>query len=463
MAVSAPPYCQHCRMEGLYGSMSSGTVTGSVRSPFDVRAAPDFSSVRNPLLGVQSHWLSMGQEIPSSKVRVASNYSDPVPESSNYMGNRGYHPLEELKDCERSRDKMLTGAEIARTTVEANSSALLVFPGMVHTEPHERTSWAEFQYVIDDFGDIFFEIFDDENMLLDRGARNPVTVLIGMDLQSHGNYNDRADGRSHDDASFDDDNKEIGDTEVSSMLIDWGLPDTLRQIHPTYFAKCLTKALHTECLKKMDHPSNGLSIAGCIRPAFIDEESYLRTLFHGEDSDGYDAEFEDGTILDFNPKDYGGSLSSALYKLEIMKIKLFSGLILVAPVRAGRLQAMISLQDFQEAESDVLMHSASDIIKRFSGSSLDCDTALRTLCRKKKGLIVEATIKSGEWGDFHGPASTTDTKLDAESNRRMGANLIGVDSLGMDVRVFTGLEARTIRFSFNARSTPQVNTLYVTF
>lgn len=31
------------------------------------------------------------------------------------------------------------------------------------------------------------------------------------------------------------------------------------------------------------------------------------------------------------------------------------------------------------------------------------------------------------------------------------ANLIGVDSLGMDVRVFSGMEAQTIRFSFNAR------------
>lgn len=32
-----------------------------------------------------------------------------------------------------------------------------------------------------------------------------------------------------------------------------------------------------------------------------------------------------------------------------------------------------------------------------------------------------------------------------------GANLIGVDSLGMDVRAFSGVEAQTLRFSFNAR------------
>ena len=77
---------------------------------------------------------------------------------------------------------------------------------MVHCEPHEHISWAEFQYVVDEYGgvvsfcffnlpfsfsyvfmnltsflitflfpsDIFFEVFDDENILQDRGASNPV-------------------------------------------------------------------------------------------------------------------------------------------------------------------------------------------------------------------------------------------------------------------------------------------------
>jgi hypothetical protein len=31
------------------------------------------------------------------------------------------------------------------------------------------------------------------------------------------------------------------------------------------------------------------------------------------------------------------------------------------------------------------------------------------------------------------------------------ASVIGVDSLGIDVRAFSGLEARTVRFSFNAQ------------
>jgi hypothetical protein len=34
----------------------------------------------------------------------------------------------------------------------ANTNALVVFPGSVHSEPHEQISWAEFQYRIDDYG-----------------------------------------------------------------------------------------------------------------------------------------------------------------------------------------------------------------------------------------------------------------------------------------------------------------------
>jgi hypothetical protein len=42
----------------------------------------------------------------------------------------------------------------------------------------------------------------------------------------------------------------------------------------------------------MDNPSNGLSIVGYLRPAFIEEESYLRTLFHAEcNADGYSSDW----------------------------------------------------------------------------------------------------------------------------------------------------------------------------
>lgn len=109
-------------------------------------------------------------------------------------------------------------------------------------------------------------------------------------------------------------------------------------------------------------------------------------------------------------------MSSTIYKLEIMTMELFS-------VYGD--QTMIDLQDFLDAEPDVLTHSAPAIIDSFSEYGVQGSIALKALCRKKKGLIVER------------------------------ANLIGVDSLGMDVRVFSGLEAQTLRFSFNARALSQ--------
>lgn len=67
------------------------------------------------------HGLSTGHDLCLSKVSVAADYSDSVPDSSNYMGKQGYHPLEELKVRRRIRDTKLNSAEIARTTVEVFS------------------------------------------------------------------------------------------------------------------------------------------------------------------------------------------------------------------------------------------------------------------------------------------------------------------------------------------------------
>lgn len=82
---------------------------------------------KNPLLGAaQYFWLSNGQENSLSRVSVAADYSDQLPDSSSFVGNNGYHPLEELKEQRRLRDAKLTDAEIARTTVEVFPLKFLV-------------------------------------------------------------------------------------------------------------------------------------------------------------------------------------------------------------------------------------------------------------------------------------------------------------------------------------------------
>ncbi|XP_043711681.1 uncharacterized protein At3g49140 isoform X2 [Telopea speciosissima] len=414
-----PVYCQFCQIEDI---CSSGATSSWMRCPLDGRRALDLASIRyrSPFFGSgKSNWLSAGKDVCPSKVWVAADYSDSVPDSSNYMGDRGYHPLEEVKVSRRSTEIMLTSAEIARTTVEANSNALLLFPGMVHCEPHEQISWAEFHYIIDDYGDLFFEIFDDENIFQDPGASNPVNVLIGMDISMYtnrrvdGNYNNISDRGSDADIPFNDDLFEAIDPDALDILVDWRMLDINNGVHPLYFAKTLTKAVNTKYSENMDRPSNGLSIIGCLRPAFSDEESYLRRLSHNGDGDGYASDWKDGESLNFNSESAGANIFSTLYKMEIMQIELFS---------VYGVQSSISLQHFQDAEPDILVHSVSEIIERFNEKGMKYNAALKSFCRKK-GLNVE------------------------------GANLIGVDSLGMDVRVFSGAETQTLRFSFKSRVT----------
>lgn len=52
-------------------------------------------------------------------------------------------------------------------------------------------------------------------------------------------------------------------------------------------------------------------------------------------------------------------------------------------------QSTINSQDFQDAEPDLLARSASAIIERFNEYEMGCTAALKALCRKRKGLVVE--------------------------------------------------------------------------
>ncbi|KAK3015317.1 hypothetical protein RJ639_006165 [Escallonia herrerae] len=394
-----------------------------------IKTSLSVSSLRceNPLFGeTRVHWLPLGRKICISKVSVAADYSDSVPDSSNYVSDKGYHPLEELKDHKRVRDTKLTSAVIAKTAVEASSSALLIFPGSVHCEPHEHISWAEFQYVIDDYGDIYFEISDDENILQDRGASNPVNALIGMDIPPFenrrvdvGEYSISESGSSED-IAMNEDYFLVEDSEIFDMPVEWGTPDTSSRIHPIYFAKCLTKAVNMEYAKKMDHPSNGVSILGCLRPTFLDEELYLRKLFNGDDSYGYTSDWKDEVLLNIHNNSDGSRIGSSIYRLEIMRIELSSLYGAQAFSFARCCILAIRWQDFKDAEPDILVHSTPALVEQFSQPEMKSSFALRALC-KKKGLQVE------------------------------GAKLIGVDSLGMDVRVFSGREVRTHRFPFKVR------------
>lgn len=408
-ASSLPP-----PSEGICYSVSYGITSNSVKLPIDGRRWHDLAGSRckSPFFGL-SHflWLSTGHDLCLSKVSVAADYSDSIPDSSSDKNEQGYHPLEDLKGSNGIQPARLSPAEIARTAVEANKNALLVFPGMVHCEPHHQISWAEFQYNIDEFGDIYFEIFDDENLLADRGANNPVNALIGMDIPKYDNRRTASEydifiNGNNDEFKFDDDDIEVSEMDEFNIPVNWGLSDATNSVHPIYFSKCLTKAVNNmEYVKKMDHPSNGVAITGYLTPVYDEDKSYLR-VYHIEDGDVYSSDWKD---FDSNSVSDQRDTHLTLYRLEIVKIELHS---------MYGYQSEISVLDFQDAEPDILAHSSSAIVERFNQFIGD---DLKALC-KKKGLYAE------------------------------GAYLVGVDSLGMDVRVLSGAEVKTHRFPFKVQA-----------
>ncbi|XP_071900837.1 uncharacterized protein At3g49140 isoform X4 [Coffea arabica] len=361
-----PSSCHYCPSEGICCSTSYG-ITGSwTKSVAGIHRISAHSGLSfrcdNSFFGV-TLWLPNGHENCNSRVSVAADYSDSLPDSSSYGGDNGYHPLEELRECRRTRVTKLTDAEIARSTVE---NALI---GMdISQYENRRVDTSEYGFLENNYGD-------------------DITYL-----------NDYA---------------EFEDSEMLGVRVDWGMPDSSSWVHPIYFAKCLTKVVSAEHVKMIDHPSNGVSVWGHLKPAYVDEELYLRRLFDDENNDCYTSGWTDGE--GFSSSDYGSHKRSTIYRLDIMKMDLFS---------AYGEQLAISLEDFQDAEPDILVHSTAALVERFDEPGVRCNFALKALC-KKKGLLVE------------------------------GANLIGVDSLGMDVRVFSGSEVLTHRFPFKVRATSE--------
>ncbi|XP_050903882.1 uncharacterized protein At3g49140 isoform X1 [Lathyrus oleraceus] len=380
---------QNFKKEGICYSLSYGVTCNSIKYAIDGRRVHDLTNTRckSPFFGSPRFlWLSTAHDF-LSKICVAADYSDSLSDS--------YHPLEKLKVSNDVPPARLSYAEIARTTIEATKDALLIFPGMVHSERHDQISWAESQFVIDEYGEIYFRIFDDENLLADRGAYNPVNALFGMDIPMYDNTRiineyDIFYGGIPDPFLIDDDFIEVPEIEEFNALV-----------NPIYFSKCLEKAVNRECEKRMSHPSNGVSILGNLTPAYADEEFYKRMsgLGYMPDLEG----FFPNRINDERETKF------MFYKLEIEQIKLHC---------VYGSQSEISLLEFQDAEPDILVFTYSELLKRFNRNYHD---ALQVFC-KKKGL-------------------------DAEE-----AHLIGLDSLGVDVRVFSGKEVKTHRFSFKVQA-----------
>ncbi|KAL8192730.1 hypothetical protein R6Q57_027178 [Mikania cordata] len=387
-----------------------------------------------------------------------------------------YHPSEDISDSEESDengDAILGPAETSRTVIEVNSKAMLMFSGVVGDGVHENIFWPDLPYATDEHGNIYFQVKNDEDILQTLTSEDTlVQVIIGLDTtemvsemeligqaesdfdmeevedEDSGTDDDDNDDDDDDNDDYEDDESDGYENEWVSLLEegeddedpgDWAKLETMRSSHPMHFAKQMAQVVSDDTVDYMDQPPAGVAIQGVLRPAFLeensvinkymldsqpkDEEANLISEVKEEELGGINGiRYELGPTLDASyteeelQKDQNSGNETSYYKLEFVKIHLIS---------AHGNQTFVEVEDFKRAKPDAIAHSAPKIISRLTSGGEKTILALKALCWRCKGLQVEEVA------------------------------VIGVDSLGFDVRVCSGRQVQTLRFAFKKRASSE--------
>lgn len=564
-AVASGSLFMQARSSGPLPSYSGLTGRTSCRFPFSPSVGHALVSKRN------------------GDVRVAADRNDSTPESYKRQEQWGYHPLEDLSKVEKEgiehADGKLTTAEVARTISEVNWSAFIFSTVVSDKDPVFGT---EVQYLVDDHGDLYFEIENDNEFMRNLSPTQIYTVLVGYGNVDGLQFSEETEVEGEDAESDSDDssdeNEEIDvqiywegmeDSEDDSSeesfgsLGGWGGFESLDQVHPMDFASKVSETASADYISEIDKPSRRLTITGVARLVTEEEEPYVQGIWYNKfllsgGDDGDDDESEDerespddhgesgkqggsqrpdvsqnGTISgksvngthrivndedpdktlgasDLSSSEYsllefpsisgskaesldqgrddlregsdgheagivsrelgkrkrrnnnrGAALDSSeltdeameieeaaevvlppgatlegetvigewtehrrrslevgtcFYKLEIVGIQLDTG---------PGTQTAVEVQDFAFAEPDALAHFSSSMMERINSGSRKVENAMKALCQRSKGLDVEEV------------------------------SLVGVDCLGLDLRVRCGIEVRTLRIPFSRRATCQ--------
>ncbi|KAJ8476896.1 hypothetical protein OPV22_020623 [Ensete ventricosum] len=354
----------------------------------------------------------------SARVRAAQGDAD----SPTSNSRRRYHPSEEIEDLVPPVDgeeKRLTDAETARTIVEVNSRATLIFTGFIDEEVHENIILPYVPYLTDEYGDIYFEVNNEKEILQTLISDDKlVQVIIGLDniemlsemeVLGPSDLDIEVEEISSDvddvNDEYEEDSVAIIEDELDELLSsedvsDWTNLETMQSCHPMYFAKKMEEFVSNVDLDWMDQPPASIVIQGQLRPAFAEESINIKKLPYSGESD----------------KDQSLHNGASFYKLEMINVHIVS---------SYGSQFEVKIQDFREARPDVLAHSATNIISRLKSGGEKVSQALKMLCMRQKGIHVEEAV------------------------------VIGVDSLGFDLRVCSGRQVQTLRFSFSTQATSE--------
>ncbi|XP_010261376.1 PREDICTED: uncharacterized protein At3g49140 isoform X2 [Nelumbo nucifera] len=410
--------------------------------------------------------------ILKTRVRAAANHAGSASAHPDRNGKPRYHPFEEIAEPtlqDDSEEASLTAAETARTIIEVNSKATLMFSLSVNDEVHENIFWPELPYVTDEHGNLYFQVNEDQDILQTLTSENNyVQVIIGLDTmemlremelmasdidfgieeiaEEEEDSDDIDEDEDEDEDENDDHEKdwvailedEEDESDSDETLGDWAKLETMRSSHPMYFAKRLAEVASDLPVDWMEQPPAGLAIQGLLRPAFNEESSFIQKYIPGHerrnDNSNNQVEenaenkledigmangestSEDNPVAEELDKNERLRTRTSFYKLEIVKIQL---------ILAHGNQTVVAIEDFQEAKPDAIAHSSAKILSRLKASGEKITEALKSLCWRCKNVQVEE------------------------------AALVGVDSLGFDLRVCSGTQVQTLRFAFKTRATSE--------
>ncbi|PON58212.1 FMN-binding split barrel [Parasponia andersonii] len=414
-----------------------------------------------------------------NRIHASTKHLGPGSDPIKQNGKPQYHPFEDIAKSipeNGGGDARLTSAETARTIIEVNSKATLMFSNLINDELHENIIWPELPYVTDEHGNIYFQLKEGgDTMQTLTSENNFVQVIIGLDAMEMINEmelsgpseidfgideiededSDVEDGDGDGDEDEGDEDNDDYDTDWVAVLEDdddsddsdealgdWAKLETMRASHPMFFAKKLAEVASDNPVDWMEQPPASLAIQGLVTPAFIEEHSVIRKHLSNQQSSNADLD-QVGESVEDNSEDLGRingcqhesdsskdssnwqeelekdeitTNGATFYKLEMIKIQLFS---------AHAHQTLVELEDFMKAQPDAIAHSAAKIVSRLKAGGEKTTQALRSLCWRVKGIQVEEAV------------------------------IIGVDSLGFDLRICSGTQVQTLRFAFDTRATSE--------
>ncbi|KAE8729957.1 hypothetical protein F3Y22_tig00003041pilonHSYRG00335 [Hibiscus syriacus] len=253
-----------------------------------------------------------------------------------------------------------------------NSKATVMFSGIFNGEVHENIMWLDLPYATDEHG---------STNLVSRFGTTKIMQEIKLsglsEIDDDINFEDENDDDDDNDenygeewvATFED---EVDQDDFDGTLGDWAKLETMRSSYIMKTTWSKIQVASDDLIVWMEQPSDGLAIQGLLRPAFTDEHSEIQKHISINQSPGSDT---------------GLAAKHFTTNTAIIRFQDNNGFSLP-------LQTNAKLEDFKQAQLDVIAPSAVNIISRLKAGGKKTTQALRSLCLRCKGIQVEVKRKN---------------------------------------------------------------------